>query len=655
MKLVEVLLPLPIRKIFNYSCNNNYLIKGNIVKVPFRNRTFYGVIKSSFNETIEAESNIKAIISSTNYLLKDELMNFIQFVSNYTTIPEGMILKMVLSSPKAFEDLKPKKVTHQFNENNQIEVDLNNEQINALNKLVNYAEDGFNVSVLKGVTGSGKTEVYLELAKYIVSKGKQVLILLPEILLATQLVDRFKQRLNFEIHEWHSSLTPLKKARTWQKIFKNEVKLIVGARSSLFLPFADLGLIILDEEHENAFKQEESGCYHARDMAIARAKLNNISIVLCSATPSMETEYNLKLGKYHQILLKNRYQNASLPNINIIDLIKHKPKGNNWITQLLRDKMIENLNGKKQALIYLNRRGYSVLTLCNKCRTKVICPKCDFNLVKHKSKKILMCHYCGYSEPEQLKCKVCNSQDRFSNMGPGVERLADEIKEFLPDARVSILSSDTMSTKNKASVTIDAIKNLEIDIIIGTQMVIKGLHFPKLDLVGVIDADLSLYTADIRAVERTYQILKQVAGRAGRESGLGNVYLQTIEPNSYLIKCLKEGNWNDFIISELRNRQIANVPPFTRAIMVLISGKNHEEIVSFNNKLSRIVPLHHGIKFLGPTAAPLFRLKDKFRYRFIIIASKNVNVQKITMQWLNELTIPKGIQIKVDVDPLSFS
>lgn len=657
MKVVSVLLPLPFDRAFDYHFEEaNDVTIGDIVLVPFRNRQVFGVV-TGLPEESSSESKLKSIITLTNFQVKPELLSFIRFVADYNIIPIGMVLKMALAAPKVFEpqkQKKPKSITSCPTEKKD-NVILSDEQKTAFFSLKEKLLRGFNVSVLKGITGSGKTEVYLELIKEVISNGKQVLVLLPEILLTTQLIDRFRSRLDFEVFEWHSAISQAKRADTWQRVYSGDIKLIVGARSSLFLPFSDIGLIIIDEEHESAFKQEESGCYHARDMAIARAKINNILIILSSATPSMETESNVREAKYSQVTLTSRYGQASLPNINIIDLIKDKPANGSWLTNGLRHKIIENFTSNKQALIYLNRRGYSMVTLCNDCRMKVVCPNCDFNLVSHKFKEILMCHYCGFSQSKNHKCSCCGSDSRFSDVGPGVERISEEISTILPEARVIILSSDTLNTRSKAQEAIKSIINQEVDIIIGTQMIIKGLHFPKLDLVGVVDADLSLYTGDVRAMERTYQILKQVSGRAGRESGMGNVYLQTVEPGSYLIQSIKNEDWESFIDNELANRQLANMPPFTRIVMVMISGKNQEQLVILLNKLVKYIPNFDKVRFLGPTPAPLFKLKGKLRYRFIVIAEKNINVQKLVKQWINTQIIPNNIEVRIDVDPITFN
>jgi primosomal protein N' (replication factor Y) len=656
MKVANLLLPLPIEHEFSYEITDNLTLKVNdVVKIPFGTRQTFGLVTKIFEEKQDNISGLKPINDATGFSLKPELVEFIEFVSNYNLIPKGMVLKMTLSALKAFTQPKTRKSKSDKIAPKQVGVHLTDEQKTALTTLNNLRHKGFNVSVLEGVTGSGKTEVYLELVKKVVTEGKQVLILLPEILLTTQLIERFLTRLEFPIMEWHSALTPNKRANTWKQVYRGEAKVIVGARSALFLPFNELGLIVVDEEHEPSFKQEDSGCYHARDMAIARAKINNIPIILSSATPSIETEHNIRDLKYHHTFLASRYGKGQMPEIRIIDLVKNKPAKGHWVTSELATQIIDNFKQNKQALLYLNRRGYAMISLCSKCRSKIVCPHCDFNLVKHKSKELLLCHYCGYTENLDVKCKNCGSTERFSDVGPGVERIAEEVATFLPEARIIILSSDTLNTRKKAQNAIEQILNHEVDIIVGTQMITKGLHFPKLDLVGVIDADLSLFSGDIRAFERTYQVLKQVSGRAGRESEGGVVYLQTLEPESYLIESIKNNDWQGFIEYELENRKLANMPPFSRVVMITFSAKNQEALIVVLRTLTKITPDDDNIKFLGPTPAPIFLLKNRFRYRFIIIAEKNINVQKLIKKWLSSISYPKSIEVRIDVDPISFA
>lgn len=656
-KIISVALPVPLEQDFSYLYSgDSEILVNQIVKVSFRHRMTFGVVTQIQNVTDQDISKLKTIESVTDFVMKKQMMEFISFVAEYNIIPRGMVLKMALSAPKAFEhnprahaDKIPKV------EEGATLATLSEEQKNAYLSLKENSDKSFSISVLEGVTGSGKTEVYLTLIEDAIAKGKQILILLPEILLTTQLVERFKKRLSVPIMEWHSSLTPKQRISAWRLVYSGDVKIIVGARSALFLPFKDLALIVVDEEHEPSFKQEENGSYHARDMAIARAKIENVPIILTSATPSIETEHNVREGKYKQVFLPSRFGGSIMPEVHIIDLLKNKPPKGQWITSELRTQIKLNYESDRQTLLYINRRGYAMMTMCGECRQKIACPHCDFNLVKHRSQNMLLCHYCGYTENGDLKCKSCGSTEKFYSTGPGVEKIAEEVLELLPEARVEILSSDTLTTRNKARDAIDKIMSHEVDIIVGTQMITKGLHFPKLDLVGVIDADLNLFSGDIRAFERTYQVLKQVAGRAGRESEKGLVYLQTLQPESYLIDSIKNQNWTQFIDNELENRELAHMPPFTRIVMINFSAKEQEIMISYTRALSRVTPDIDGIKFLGPTPAPLFLLRGRYRYRFIVVADKKINIQKVIKTWLNAVTAPKSIEVRIDVDPLNFS
>lgn len=655
-KIVDVALPVPLDTHFSYVYRGESGIAHNqIVKVNFRHKLTYGVVKNVYEDPDRDITKLKEIDEVTAFFLKNSMTDFLSFVAEYNIIPSGMVLKMALSAPKAFE-FNPRARADKIPAvaEGAALAELSADQKKAYESLKEHAL-AFNISVLDGVTGSGKTEVYLTLIQDEIKRGKQVLILLPEILLTTQLVDRFRNRLSVPIMEWHSSLTPKQRISTWRLAYSGDVKVIVGARSALFLPFQDLGLIVVDEEHEPSFKQEEGGVYNARDMAIARAKFEDVPIILTSATPSIETEHNVKLGKYHHVFLPSRFGSSAMPEVHVIDLLKNKPPKGHWITNELREKIKANYASGRQALLYINRRGYAMMTMCGDCRQKIACPNCDFNLVKHQSLNFLLCHYCGYQESGDLKCKNCGSTEKFYSVGPGVEKIAEEVQELIPEARVEVLSSDTMTTRNKAKESIDRIHSHDVDIIVGTQMITKGLHFPKLDLVGVIDADLNLFSGDIRAFERTYQVLKQVAGRAGRESEKGLVYLQTLQPESYLIDSIKHQDWAQFIASELENRELAHMPPFSRIVMVNMSAKDQQSLIMYAKALARLSPDIDSVKFLGPTPAPLFLLRGRYRYRFIVVADKNINIQKIIKSWLQAVNAPKSIEVRIDVDPISFS
>ncbi len=414
-------------------------------------------------------------------------------------------------------------------------------------------------------------------------------------------------------------------------------------------------MIIVDEEHDQSFKQEEGVIYNARDMAIARAKAENIPILLCSATPSVETIYNTQNKKFKEYKLPSRYGVAVMPEVRIVDMHKQQPARGKWISTSLKEEIIKTFEQGKQSLLFLNRRGYASATYCGSCHEKVGCPNCNFLLVEHKSKKILQCHYCGHKAPLLTQCPFCGSSEKIYALGPGVERIAEEVKSILPDARIAILASDTTPDRKNIAELIDDITNHKVDIIVGTQMITKGLHFPQLHLVGVIDAEGGILGCDIRAVERTYQLLHQVSGRAGREKDKGIVLLQTHDPNSHLLKCLVEGNVSDFMRFELSDREAANMPPYSRLVLITASSSNELNNMRYMQDLAKHIPEIDGVKILGPSPSPIFVLRKKFRHRFVVVANKNINIQKLILEWLSKVPTSRSIKIKLDVDPLSFA
>jgi primosomal protein N' (replication factor Y) len=650
--VVEVLLPLPFEQEFSYLADESAI--GDIVQVSFRRKQYYGVVRKINDVPTETTYEIKPVLHNSGYKIPKAMLEFLDFVSFYNMIPRGMVYKMAVSAPKVFENLANAQATCQ--NYSFADIHLSSEQQQAFYDITNLAPiEHFNVVVLQGVTGSGKTEVYLKWVQELVKAGKQVVILLPEILLTTQLLERFVQRLGDVVVEWHSALTPATRAKNWRAVYNNEAKVIVGPRSALFLPFPHLGAVIVDEEHDASFKQEEQGCYNGRDMAVMRAKFFKVPILLSSATPSVETEYNVRLGKYHKVNLNHRYGAGCMPKLEVIDLLANKLRSGQWISSVLRQHMQTNILRGKQTLLYMNRRGYSMVSLCRECRGKIVCPNCEFNLVKHKHKEVLLCHYCGYSESTGKDCKNCGGKESFSDVGPGVERIAEEIASFMPDARVLVLSSDTLDNKNKAETAIAQVMEHQVDVIIGTQMITKGLHFPKLDLVGILDADMGLMSGDIRAYEKTYQIIKQVSGRAGRESDKGLVCLQTLEPESYLVQNIVDDSWEEFITQELSNRQAAGMPPFSRLVNIIISSASQETAFKATNKLARLKPEIQGVNILGPAPAPLHVLRNRFRYRYIAIFDKEVNFTIIIKHWIHKAQLTKAVEVRIDVDPISFT
>ncbi len=536
-------------------------------------------------------------------------------------------------------------------------VKLSDEQDKAANILCEMVSaHKYKTILLDGVTGSGKTEVYFEAAKQAILEGKQALILLPEIVLTTQLFERFTKRFGFSPTQWHSGLTPKKRKNNWREIISGEARIIIGARSALFLPYQKLGLIIVDEEHESAFKQEEGVIYQGRDMAVLRAYIENIAIILASASPSIETVVNVQSGKFDRIHLSNRHGEAVMPDIEPIDMRLEKLNAQHFISSKLKDKILENIEKNEQSLLYLNRRGYAPLTLCRKCGYRFQCKNCTSWLVEHRGRygTFLQCHHCGYSKSKVDKCPGCDNEGTLAACGPGVERIKEEIEEFFPQARTLIMTSDLIDTPKKAEKAVQDIENGVIDIIIGTQMVAKGHHFPKLTLVGVIDADVGLEGGDLRAAERSYQLLHQVSGRAGREELRGKALIQSYMPDNPVMQALVKGDRDGFILEEINRRKNSQMPPFGKLAAIIVSGRNEPDVKNTAINLAKSAPVSKGWQVLGPAPAPMFLLRGNYRYRLLVIADRRINIQKMLKEWLKGNKIPSSVRVKIDIDPYSF-
>ena len=507
---------------------------------------------------------------------------------------------------------------------------------------------------MDGVTGSGKTEVYFQAILNTLKQKKQVLVLLPEIYLSTEWNFRFKQNFGFDPLIWHSNLSKKIRKETWFKVNRGDNNAIVGARSALFLPFSNLGLIIIDEEHDNSFKQEEGVLYNARDMALIRAKIEKIPIILSTATPSMETWSNSQNNKFSYVKLSERIGIAKMPEIRIVDMREANLDYNKWISHSLKDKISENLVNKNLSLLFLNRRGYAPLKLCNSCGHRLKCRNCESWLVEHKKDNILICHQCGITQKFENKCKSCGEEETLISCGPGVERIEEEIMGYFPEVKIEILSSDTVKNPQAMSALLEKIQNSEIDIIIGTQMISKGHNFKNLTLVGIIDADMSLSGGDLRASEKAFQVLHQVSGRAGRENKKGIVLIQTYDPENQVIEALKKNNRDNFLTMEKDFRKVANLPPFGRLVSIIISSKDQYKLERFGNTLKDFAPNFENISILGPAPAPIFYLRGKFRYRFLIKTKKEINIQKVIKIWLQNTKLPSAIKLVIDIEPYSF-
>jgi len=517
------------------------------------------------------------------------------------------------------------------------------------------AKGGYSVTLLDGVTGSGKTEVYFEAVADTIRAGRQSLILMPEIALTAQFLDRFAARFGVRPAEWHSELSPRKRARTWRAVADGEVSVVVGARSALFLPYADLGLIVVDEEHDPAYKQEDGVHYHARDMAVVRGHIARIPIVLSSATPSLETVVNARRGRYQKLALPERFGGQLEPAVEAIDLRQAPPSRGRFISPVLAGAMQIAIERREQALLFLNRRGYAPLTLCRACGFRFSCPNCDSWLVDHRFRKHLVCHHCGFAMPHPAACPKCQAANSFVACGPGVERLEEEVRELFPQARVLVLSSDLVVSVERLREELDDVAQGRFDIVIGTQLVAKGHHFPMLNLVGVVDADLGLSNGDPRAAERTFQLLHQVIGRAGRDAGIGHGYLQTHQPEHPVMRALIAQDREAFYDAEIEVRERDHYPPFGRLASIVVSGPDKHDTESHARALARAAPTHDEVRILGPAEAPLALVRGRHRFRLLIKAPRNFDLSAYLRQWLAAAPKKHGsIKLDVDVDPQSF-
>lgn len=515
-------------------------------------------------------------------------------------------------------------------------------------------EKTFRPTLLDGVTGSGKTEVYFEAVAEALRQGRQVLVLLPEIALTEPFLRRFNDRFGCEPVPWHSGLRSTQRRRAWRAIASGEARVTVGARSALFLPYADLGLIVVDEAHETSFKQEDGVHYHARDVAVMRGKFEQCPVILASATPAIETRQQVTLGNYAEVKLPGRFGAATMPAIEAIDLLEHKPDRGRWIAPPLVKAIEETLERGEQSLLFLNRRGYAPLTLCRHCGHRFQCPNCTAWMVEHRLTRRLACHHCGHVEPIPRACPECGEEDSLVACGPGVERIADEATSLFPDARVAIVTSDTIWSPAKAAEFVARMEAGAIDIVVGTQLVTKGYHFPNLTLVGVIDADLGLEGGDLRAAERTFQQIRQVSGRAGRGEKPGRVFIQTHSPGAQVMQALITGDADAFYAAEVEARQDAGAPPFGRYAAIIVSSEDSAAAQETARLIGRSAPRVEGMHVYGPAPAPLAMLRGRHRFRLLVHAKRTLDVQDVIRDWLGALDWPSKVRVAVDVDPYSF-
>jgi primosomal protein N' (replication factor Y) len=701
---------------------------GAYVLVPVGRKQYVGVVWSVGVETNVAVETLKPITEV--YPLPPMQVverQFIDRVADYTVSPVGMVLKMALSAPKAFEKPTPatglhllgaslgkikltaarKKVVEYLSEhgvmlqsdvlsqvgvgasvikglvelgvlekvempaddsvladgyNNAVEAhgslpSLSGSQQEAASAMIETINNGvFSPFLLDGVTGSGKTEVFFAVIAKLLERdpAAQILILLPEIALTTQMMSRFEARFGFTPTAWHSGLTPSQRAKHWKDVASGRSRLVVGARSALFLPFNNLSFIVVDEEHDPSFKQEEGVIYHARDMAVLYASLLKIPVALSSATPSLESVVNVSQGKYHHLVLDSRFGEATLPEVQVVDMRQQKLNAQSWLSPILVKALVQNMERGQQSLLFINRRGYAPLVLCRNCGHRFQCKQCTSWLVEHKRIRKLQCHHCGYQEPMPKVCPNCEAEDQLVACGPGVERIEEEVRALFPQARVALITSDHVTSVSELSSALSEIESGGVDIIVGTQVIAKGHHFPKLTLVGVVDADLGLSGGDLRASERTFQLLHQVAGRAGREKDKGHVVLQSYMPDNAIIRALARGDREAFLNAESEGRVITSAPPFIRFSALVVASKNEmlakRAAQHYVNYLRRV----DGLDVLGPVPAPMFLLRGKYRFRILIKSARNVKVQQPIKAMMSAVKVPSTVSTKVDIDPYHF-
>ena len=647
-----ILLPNIFNHPFTYESEINLKL-GEFVLVPFGKSKITGVVWDEFEKNDNKKFKIKSILKKLDVTpFKKDTINFLNWFAEYNLIPKGMALKLVLLSGSAIEKMEKKLYEPYNNKIKKNSFTLSINQIKSLEKM-SYSNKKFRVHVLQGTTGSGKTLVYFEALKSLIEKGFQSLILLPEIGLTSQFEQKFSDYFGFNPAIWHSGISKKKKEIIWSGISCGEIKVVIGARSSLFLPFKKLGIIIVDEEHDQSFKQDEGVTYNARDMAISRASFENIPVNLITAVPSIETFENIKKGKYEVSRLSERYRNAALPNYEIINLNNTKLEKQSWLSAKIIEKVNLHLEKKDQVLFFLNRRGFSPNALCNKCFSSFTCPNCTINLVYHKNKNNLICHYCGFKSQLKRNCKKGDNCE-FVFSGPGVERISEEVKRKFPNKKIDIFSSDTMNKKDSKE-KIRKIMNNEIQILVGTQLISKGFHFPHLNCIVVVDIDLSSHGHDLRGAEKNLQLYHQLSGRAGRTGKPATVYFQTYENNSKMISEITNENPDIFLERELEIRKKNKLPPYQRFISLILTGENEKKLEKEAFNFKNFIENKINGKILGPVNAPIFRIKKKFRIRLLIRGSKSMKMQNSLAKIIPRYKFSSGIKLSVDVDPINFN
>ncbi len=659
MGRVAVALPRPLDRVFDYLLPAGQTARpGQVVTVPFGHGAEIGVITGPGLGDMP-DSALKHIAHLHDFpVLAPKMMQFMDAVASYTMAPAGLVYRMAVPEktaldpmvnrrPRSFPPANPDFAAVTLEQAQQAAADHLSAAIHA---------GGYSVTVLDGVTGSGKTETYFAAVAAALRDKRQALIMLPEIALTSRFLDRFAAHFGVQPATWHSHMTPAQRRQTLRAVALGECDVVVGARSALFLPFPNLGCIVVDEEHDAAYKQDDGVMYHGRDMAVMRGFYQGLAIILASATPSLETMQNIWSGKYRHVILPERYGGATLPDIDIIDMRRNGPSSKSeFIAPRLRQAVAAATQKGQQSLLFLNRRGYAPLTLCRDCGHRIECPNCSTCLVTHRQGHRLQCHYCGYHTPVPRACPACKAEDQLAVLGPGVERIVEEVRSFLPQARIATLSSDTTTTDADLKAQLSQIYDQDVDVIVGTQIIAKGHHLPALTCVGVIDADMGLQGGDLRAAERSFQLLQQVSGRAGRMAGAtGQVYIQTYQPEARVIQALAHGDRDAFMAAESAARQAAAMPPLTRLVGVIVSGQEEGVTVQTARALAALLPGDENYRCLGPAPAPLYRLRRRFRQRLLVQASRGYAIQDLLRQVMTDLSIPKSVDVRMDIDPYNF-
>ena len=649
---VPVLIPRIFDHPHTYSSGKFGELKpGTIVQVPFGKEKEVGVIWDRTEET-KRKFKVKTILEKKPFSLNEKLIKFINWFSVYNLVPKGMVLKMFLGDKSFFS--KKEKFTSKTILLNRSRFILNDNQKKCLKDINNFGNK-FNVTLLQGITGSGKTIVYFEKIKEIIEKNKQALVLLPEIFLTNQFNQRFEDYFGFKPAIWHSKITKKQRRVIWQNIANDKIKLVVGARSSLFLPFKNLGLIVVDEEHDSSYKQDEGIRYNARDMAISRASIENIPVLLSTSIPSIETYNNVLNKKYNFTKLQKRYKNFSLPKAEIINLNLNKKNKNIWLDIKTLTLVEKYLAKNQQVLFFLNRRGYAPFMICKKCGSKLSCPNCSIFLTFHKHINRGMCHHCGYKTTLKKKCKEKESICEFQMYGPGVEKIYLELKEIFPKKIIKILSSDFLNKKKETRNLLSDIEKNKVNILVGTQLISKGFNFPNLNCIVVVDADFSGMGFDLRSTEKNIQLYNQLSGRAGRFSKDSIIVYQTFDPSHETLKNLLKNQQDKFLEEEIYLRRQKNLPPFTRLIAFIISSKSEKESFFEAQKIKKSLLFIKNIDVMGPVTSPIFKIKNKYRTRLLLRSKSNLFVQKEVAKILKKINLSKKIKLTVDVDPLNFS